>query len=95
VYGLLSTQFTITVFTVQTAVLYHMVHTCALGIVAASYQSGASKKRYAGYLFVGGILFFCGPLYGIVMMNEKKPLNAITPYGGTMFILGWLALGFL
>ena len=72
-----------------------MVHTCALGIVAASIQSGSSKKKWAGYMFIGGIICFCGPLYGIVILNQKQPLNKIAPIGGIMFICGWLALGFI
>lgn len=75
--------------------MYHMIHTCALGLVAIADLSGLKKKRYAGYLFIGGIVLFCGPLYGIVLLNERKPLSSIAPVGGTMFILGWVAFGLL
>jgi uncharacterized membrane protein YgdD (TMEM256/DUF423 family) len=72
-----------------------MIHTCGLGLVAVADQHGMKRKRYAGLLFLGGIVLFCGPLYGIVILNEKKPLSSIAPIGGTMFIIGWIALGFL
>ena len=71
----------------ETAARYHMLHVLALGLVAAH----PSQPRWAGGLFVAGILFFSGSLYMLVLL-DKGWLGAITPIGGVCFIAGWIAL---
>jgi uncharacterized membrane protein YgdD (TMEM256/DUF423 family) len=77
----------------KTANYYHFMHTLALGLV--SYHLVGNKRFIVGSLFVGGIILFSGSLYAIVLAGDKKPFAHIAPFGGIMFMLGWLALGFL
>ncbi|MEW8431155.1 MAG: DUF423 domain-containing protein, partial [gamma proteobacterium symbiont of Ctena orbiculata] len=47
--------------------------------------------RIAGWLFGSGILLFCGSLYTMAL-TDLRVLGAVTPFGGTAFIAGWIAL---
>ena len=75
----------------EKAVLYHFVHGLSLLIVPLYAASGAltkSRAQLVTLLFVFGILLFCGSLY-VLAITEIKWLGAITPIGGTLFIVGW------
>ena len=70
--------------------LYHFMHSLALII------NGILQKLFidlnfnlSGYLFLIGIILFSISLY-ILAITDIKKLGAITPFGGTFFILGWL-----
>jgi uncharacterized membrane protein YgdD (TMEM256/DUF423 family) len=76
----------------QKAVHYQGLHTLALfgiGLLALHYPSRALSM--AGWLFLAGILLFSGSLY-IMTLTGVRGLGMITPFGGTAFIIGWLAL---
>lgn len=77
----------------QTAVLYHLVHALAVGLVAMVALSGASGPwaRRAGICFVGGVIVFSGSLY-LLSMTGTGWLGAITPLGGVLLLLGWLGM---
>ena len=45
----------------------------------------------AGWSFVGGTLLFSGSLYALALSGIRK-LGAITPFGGVLFLVGWIAL---
>lgn len=77
----------------STAVQYHFYHTLALlGVAILVQQLGQSAALLAsGWLFVVGILLFCGSLYGLALGGPKL-LGPITPLGGVCFLLGWAAL---
>jgi uncharacterized membrane protein YgdD (TMEM256/DUF423 family) len=47
-----------------------------------------------GWLFLAGILLFCGSLYALAITGAKW-LGAITPFGGLAFLAGWLWLAYL
>jgi uncharacterized membrane protein YgdD (TMEM256/DUF423 family) len=47
--------------------------------------------RWALWLFLAGALLFPGALYGLALHGPRW-LGAVAPFGGTSFILGWLAL---
>jgi uncharacterized membrane protein YgdD (TMEM256/DUF423 family) len=71
---------------------YQMYH--ALGLLAVAWATtrwpgGATTT--AGWLFVAGIVIFAGTLYGLGLGGPRW-LGAITPIGGTSFLLGWLLL---
>jgi len=51
----------------------------------------SKRLQYAAVLFIGGIIFFSGSLY-ILCFTGIGVLGAITPIGGTMFIVAWLLL---
>src|SRR5215207_1392870 len=79
----------------QTGVQYQMYHALALlalGIMAE--RLSTSLVNYAGFLFIGGIILFCGSLYLIASlraMNKVIPIavGVLTPIGGMLFIFGW------
>ncbi len=78
----------------QTAVHYQMIHAIALlftGLLARDDTSG--RGHIAGWLFLAGILLFCGSLYALALTGIGW-LGAITPLGGVAFIAGWLWLAF-
>jgi len=82
--------------TYETAVRYQFYHVFALaltGILRGYFPGG--RIRFAGILFIAGIIVFSGSLYLLVALPEMRWLGAITPLGGLCFIAGWvmLALG--
>jgi uncharacterized membrane protein YgdD (TMEM256/DUF423 family) len=81
----------LTVF--QTGVQYHLAHALALALVgvAAAWLPGSSSLRWAGWLFLAGIILFAGSLYALGITGHRW-LGAITPFGGTAFLAGWVLL---
>ena len=87
-----------TVANYQTGVQYQMYHALGLillAIIAERYPG--SLMNYAGFFFIGGIVFFSGSLYllsSFKAMNKAVPafIYPITPLGGLLFILGWVML---
>lgn len=71
----------------QTGAQYHLIHALAIGLAARAPGSSA-----AAWLFLGGILLFSGSLY-LMTLTGKRALGAVTPIGGTLFLAGWIALG--
>jgi uncharacterized membrane protein YgdD (TMEM256/DUF423 family) len=82
----------------QTGVQYQMYHSLALlatGLINERFRIGWTK--WAGYLFVFGIIFFSGSLYIITALRaagHTTPtiVGIMTPVGGMFFICGWLSL---
>ena len=81
----------------ETAVRYQFYHVFALlatGILCAAYPGKLIK--WAGYLFIAGIILFSGSLYLLCYVKHNNlPLNwlgVITPFGGAAFIAGWIML---
>ena len=72
----------------QTAAHYHAWH--ALGLVVIGLSTASDWSRAAGWLLAGGIVVFCGSLYALAL-GAPRGLGAVTPFGGLMLILGWLA----
>ncbi len=76
----------------HTAVLYQLIHTLALLLVAAlGERLACSALKWISLLFAAGIIIFSGSLYILVLSNVKW-LGAITPIGGVCFLAGWLWL---
>jgi uncharacterized membrane protein YgdD (TMEM256/DUF423 family) len=74
----------------QTAAHYQMIH--SLGLLLIGFllmRTDSGLIQWAGWLLLVGILFFSGSLYTMVLTNVRA-LGAITPIGGTAFIIGWL-----
>ena len=84
--------------TFETAVRYQFYHAFALMITAILHKDfRVAAIRAAGWLFITGIILFCGSLYLLTMVQGTvqpgyKWLGAITPFGGLAFIAGWLLL---
>jgi len=74
----------------QTAVQYQFYHALALLAVALllQLQPDSSLLRSAAWLFLLGMLVFCGSLYTLGLGGPRW-LGAITPLGGLAFIAGW------
>lgn len=74
----------------QTAVQYHGWH--ALALVAAGllllHRPEASAIAIAAWLFVAGVVLFCGSLY-LLALTGTRALGAVTPLGGVAFLAGW------
>jgi uncharacterized membrane protein YgdD (TMEM256/DUF423 family) len=78
----------------ETAVRYQFYHVFALALTAIVYREYPGKGiRYAGMLFIAGIILFSGSLYLLAAFPQFPWLGAITPLGGICFISGWIALG--
>lgn len=76
----------------HTGVDYHVYHTFALLAVGLLADRFASKKlTAAGGCFIGGTLLFSGSLYALAISGISK-LGAVTPFGGLLFIAGWILM---
>lgn len=80
----------------KTGVTYHMWH--ALGLIAVGLLSNVRPRRslqVAGWAFLLGILLFSGSLYVLTIAGPKwmgVTWGLVTPFGGTLFLVGWVAL---
>jgi uncharacterized membrane protein YgdD (TMEM256/DUF423 family) len=80
--------------TFETGVRYQFYHVFALLAVAILYKDFPAVKT-AGWLFIFGILLFSGSLYVLSIIQGMvqpgyKWIGVITPFGGLLFIGGWL-----
>jgi len=76
----------------EKAVLYHMFHTMAILILGLieKFQSEL-QLSLAGWAFIFGIILFSGSLY-VLAVTGFKWMGMITPFGGVIFIIGWVLL---
>ena len=78
-----------------TALRYHFVHALALLGTALLFPCFAAGGRgwltIAGLAFLAGIVLFCGGLYVFSALGIAIGAR-LAPVGGTLFIVGWLAL---
>ena len=79
----------------HTAVDYHIYH--ALGLILIGILSSQLQMKsliiWSGYCLLAGILLFSGSLY-LLSVTGQRWLGAVTPFGGTAFILGWMLFAF-
>jgi uncharacterized membrane protein YgdD (TMEM256/DUF423 family) len=76
----------------QTGVEYQALHALALLVVGLLGQGAKTRGlRLAGWAFATGILLFSGSLY-LLALTDARWLGAVTPFGGTAFLIGWAAL---
>ena len=81
----------------QTGTEYHMMHALAiLACGAIAMQTDVKRVQLTANLFLLGILIFSGSLYAMAL-GAPRWFGAITPIGGTAFLVGWglLAWNFL
>lgn len=82
----------------ETGVRYHFYHAFALLAVGMLYKEYPNKlMRWAGILFIAGIILFSTSLYLLSVAKgyaraEYDWLGAITPVGGACFVGGWILL---
>ncbi|MEH6502351.1 MAG: DUF423 domain-containing protein [Cycloclasticus sp.] len=78
----------------QTAVDYQMWHALGLLIIGLiQLQKPSTLLNTAGWFMFTGILIFSGSLYALSLTGIKL-LGAITPIGGTSFLIAWLLLAY-
>ena len=68
---------------------YHALGLLAVGIIGLHYPS--KWVRLSGVFLTAGIIIFSGSLY-VISLSEIKTFGAITPIGGTAFVIGWICL---
>jgi uncharacterized membrane protein YgdD (TMEM256/DUF423 family) len=76
---------------VEKASRYQMYHALALLALAGLRRDGGLLTILAGLLFIVGTILFSGTLYCLALTDLQ--IAWLAPFGGTSFILGWLALG--
>jgi uncharacterized membrane protein YgdD (TMEM256/DUF423 family) len=82
----------------ETGVEYQMYHSFALLITGLLAQGNPNRwLRWAGTMFITGIVFFSGSLYVITFLRVQesdavKYIGPLTPLGGILFIAGWMFL---
>ncbi len=85
----------------ETGVRYQFYHSIAL-FIAGYFSVTIKSAKWAGILFMAGILFFSGSVYllsvrDLIGFENYKWIGPVTPFGGLCFITGWflLALSFM
>jgi uncharacterized membrane protein YgdD (TMEM256/DUF423 family) len=73
----------------EKAVLYHFIHALAMFLLAQ--RTPLRKGPWVCFLI--GIILFSGSLYVLAATNARW-LGAVTPFGGTSFLIGWIWLVF-
>jgi uncharacterized membrane protein YgdD (TMEM256/DUF423 family) len=75
----------------ETGARYQMYHALALLAVAwASTRWPGVPMQLAGWCFATGTVLFSGSLY-VLSLSGIRALGAVTPFGGVLFLIGWLA----
>jgi len=78
----------------EVAARYQMYHALALFVIAFVSAAGPARlARASGICMVAGIVLFSGSLYALSLTGLSK-LGAVTPIGGSLFMVGWLLLAF-
>ena len=75
----------------QTASRYGLIHAAALLALVFLIERGGRWLCAAGWCFVLGLLLFCGSL-DLLAAGGPPIIARAAPWGGTAFILGWLAV---
>lgn len=79
--------------TFEVAVRYQFYHAIALLAAGILYKDFSGNLiKWAGNLFIGGIVLFSGSLYLLCAQPLWRWLGPVTPLGGLCFIGGWLLL---
>lgn len=75
----------------ETGVRYQMYHALALCLCGLLPAASPGRLRLAAHAFLWGTVLFSGSLYLLVLL-DRGWLGAVTPFGGTLFVVGWIAL---
>ncbi len=78
--------------TFQTAAHYQLIH--ALALIAAAWVGTVGRPVQAlaaARAFLVGTILFSGSLYALALTGSGW-LGAITPFGGVLFLAGWIML---
>jgi uncharacterized membrane protein YgdD (TMEM256/DUF423 family) len=72
----------------NTAVTYHLIHALAIFALGLYARASGADVKVAASLLLAGTLVFSGSLYTL-SLTGIKPIGAITPIGGVLFLVGW------
>lgn len=77
----------------KTAVDYHMYHALGLFLTGLllKFHPGDNLIIWGSILMMAGLVLFSGSLYALSISGVRW-LGAITPFGGTAFILAWILI---
>jgi uncharacterized membrane protein YgdD (TMEM256/DUF423 family) len=76
----------------ETGARYHMYHALAIGLASIALRGRASRAaRWSVWLFLIGIILFCGSLY-LLALTDRRVFAFATPFGGLAFLGGWVLL---
>lgn len=75
----------------RTGSTYGFMHSLATFACAAFMSIGARRAGFAPAFFLSGVLVFSGTLYAMAL-GAPRWLGAVTPIGGTLFLIGWATL---
>lgn len=75
------------------AVQMQTYHSLALILVALlNMQLGQSMlRKFAGWLFVFGMVVFCGSIY-VTKLGGPAAIGEIAPIGGSSFMIAWISI---
>ncbi len=76
---------------IKTGATYEFMHAMATFACATFMQVGAKRARMAPAFFLSGSVLFSGSLYAMAL-GAPRWLGAVTPFGGMLFLTGWLVL---
>ncbi|MGH8539455.1 MAG: DUF423 domain-containing protein [Stenotrophobium sp.] len=77
----------------RTGVEYQMYHALALLLIGLlTRQAPSAALNAGGWCFAAGVLLFSGSLYALALSGVRV-LGAVTPFGGLLFLAGWVLLG--
>jgi len=71
--------------------MFHAVNILIVGFALIRFESSA--LLFAGWAFVIGVLLFSGSLY-MYSTTGIRMMAMITPFGGVIFLLGWILFGY-
>jgi uncharacterized membrane protein YgdD (TMEM256/DUF423 family) len=82
----------------ETGVRYQMYHALALLVLGLAGTIPIAIRKWVFNFFLFGIILFSGSIY-LLSIRELLPfevtfLGPVTPFGGLLFILGWLRLAY-
>lgn len=72
----------------HTAVNYQLFHGIALFALALS----GRRQPVAWWGWLVGAALFSGSIYGLCLLENARWLGPVTPLGGLLMMIGWLAL---
>jgi uncharacterized membrane protein YgdD (TMEM256/DUF423 family) len=74
----------------ELAVRYQFFHALALLFVGLWMRVPAASGSFIPVTFLAGIALFCGGLYAVSLGGPAmKPVAAVIPVGGVLFLIGW------
>ncbi len=75
----------------HTGATYAFMHTLAVFAAAFVVSQGGRRARFAPPLFLTGTVIFSGSLFAMAL-GAPRWFGAVTPIGGTLFLVGWAVL---